>query len=82
LTDTATTFLPHHAPAPAALAAALESQARTLQTCCESIEQTAAHAEGLPVLEVALMLADLHQAADLLEGVADKLWRRATGRKG
>jgi hypothetical protein len=79
------TPLPHHAPAPVSLAHAIESLAGTLQGIAESAEQLAHHAEGLPMLQAAKMLADLHAACELAEGCADALWRvmdRKTEKQG
>jgi hypothetical protein len=63
------------APSSRALALALEERAHTPATTAESAVELAHHAEGLPVVEVAKWLTDLTMAADLAEGVADKLWK-------
>jgi hypothetical protein len=63
------------APSPRALALALEERAHSLALAAESAVELAFHAEGQPVFQVARWLTDLHQAADLAEGVADDLWQ-------
>jgi hypothetical protein len=61
-------------PAPRELALALEERAHSLALAAESAVELAFHAEGQPVFLVSSWLVDLHKAADLAEGVADRLW--------
>jgi hypothetical protein len=79
----AVTLPPHLQPSPAMLAVALESMAATLEQSAESTKQLAAHACGLPLVELTEMIHRLHVAVEHSENVAEVLMRRMlAGRRG